>query len=213
MHAKIAKNLGIFKLMINEVEYLGSYPSVSKMPSNGMPQYAFVGRSNVGKSSLINMLTDRKSLARVSKQPGKTQMINLFAVDEAWLLVDLPGYGYAKRSKKMRNSWDIMVKTYLMESTELQVVFCLIDSNIPLQANDLNFINWLGSNQIPFALVFTKIDRVRKSKRPSQIPSIQKSLLEYWEELPTAFEASAITNQGRDAILKYIAHLNSALQM
>ena len=199
--------------MINEVEYLGSYPSVSKMPSNAMPQYAFVGRSNVGKSSLINMLTDHKSLARVSKQPGKTQMINLFAVDEAWLLVDLPGYGYAKRSKKMRNSWDIMVRTYLMESTELQVVFCLIDSNIPLQANDLNFINWLGSSQIPFALVFTKIDRVRKSKRPSQIPSIRKSLLQYWEELPTEFEASAITKQGRDAILKYIAHLNSALQL
>jgi GTP-binding protein len=100
-----------------------------------------------------------------------------------------------------------------MESTELQVVFCLIDSNIPLQANDLNFINWLGSSQIPFALVFTKIDRVRKSKRPSQIPSIQKSLLQYWEELPTAFEASAITKQGRDAILKYIADLNSALQL
>lgn len=200
-------------MMINEVEYLGSYPSVSKMPSNAMPQYAFVGRSNVGKSSLINMLTDHKSLARVSKQPGKTQMINLFAVDEAWLLVDLPGYGYAKRSKKMRNSWDIMVRTYLMESTELQVVFCLIDSNIPLQANDLNFINWLGSSQIPFALVFTKIDRVRKSKRPSQIPSIRKSLLQYWEELPTEFEASAITKQGRDAILKYIAHLNSALQL
>ncbi|NND04921.1 MAG: YihA family ribosome biogenesis GTP-binding protein [Saprospiraceae bacterium] len=196
--------------MINDVAYIGSYPSVTKIPSNAMPQYAFVGRSNVGKSSLINMLTDRKALARVSKQPGKTQMINLFAVDNAWCLVDLPGYGYAKQSKKMRNSWNKMVRNYLLGSNQLQLVFCLIDSNIPLQTNDLEFINWMGSNQVPFAIVYTKIDRVRKSKRPSQIPSIRRSLLEYWEKLPPEFQASAITKQGRDAILNYIADLSSA---
>ncbi len=209
MPAKFAINLGIFKPVIQEVTYIGSFPSIEKMPSNRMPQYAFVGRSNVGKSSLINMLTDRKALARVSKQPGKTQMINLFLVDESWLLVDLPGYGYAKQSKKKRSSWDRMVRNYLLNSPGLQVVFTLLDANIPLQRIDLDFINQLGTAQIPFAIVYTKIDRFRKNKRPSQIGPIREGLLKYWEELPPQFQVSTVTKEGRESLLEYIVQLNS----
>ncbi len=191
-----------------DVKFLGSFPSVSKIPGSKLPQYAFVGRSNVGKSSLINMLTGRKSLAKVSKQPGKTQMINLFSVDDQWMLVDLPGYGYAKQSIKKRKSWDIMVKTYLRESTQLQLVFSLIDSNIPLQNNDLDFVNWMGTNQIPFAIVYTKTDREKKHRLKKNIKRIREGLLEYWEFLPQQFQVSSVTREGREPLLQYIAELN-----
>ena len=181
--------------MHHDIEFLGSFPSVNKVPKDTRPHFAFVGRSNVGKSSLINMLTGRKQLARVSKQPGKTQMINLFAVDASWILVDLPGYGYARESKKKRKSWDIMVKKYLQDYAHLKVVFLLLDSNISLQQNDREFLQWIGTNQIPFALIYTKIDRLKSSKRMASIKKIRSALLEDWEFLPAEFAVSSITNE------------------
>lgn len=195
--------------MVKDVHFKGSFPSLVKMPVSKLPQFAFIGRSNVGKSSLINMLTDRKNLAKVSKQPGKTQMINLFEVNEAWLLVDLPGYGYAKQSKKKRRSWEIMVNNYLLNAENLKVSFVLIDANIPPQANDVEFINWLGSNGVPFSLVFTKTDRQNDTKINRSIDLFCQHLLEFWEELPTCFLVSAVTKKGKKEILDYIEQIST----
>ncbi|MBK8506293.1 MAG: YihA family ribosome biogenesis GTP-binding protein [Saprospiraceae bacterium] len=193
--------------MVKDVHFKGSFPSLAKMPVSKLPQFAFMGRSNVGKSSLINMLIDRKNLAQVSKQPGKTQMINLFEVNEAWLLVDLPGYGYAKQSKKKRKSWEIMVNDYLLNAAELKVSFVLIDANIPPQANDVGFINGLGSKGLPFSLVFTKTDRQSPRKINRSIDLFCQHLLEFWEELPPHFLASAVTRKGQKEILDYIEQI------
>jgi len=192
-----------------EVTFKGSFPSLSKMPAGNLPQFAFIGRSNVGKSSLINMLTDHRKLAKVSKQPGKTQLINLFEVDEKWVLVDLPGYGYAKESKKKRKSWEVMVNTYLKEAPMLQLAFVLIDSNIPPQQKDLDFINWLGTQGIPFSLVFTKTDRLVPRKTAKNVEAFCEALLEEWESLPPHFLASSVSKAGRDEILSYIVSLES----
>ncbi|MCL4109166.1 UNVERIFIED_CONTAM: hypothetical protein GTU68_028347 [Idotea baltica] len=180
------------------------------MPDDNLPQFAFIGRSNVGKSSLINMLTDRKKLAKVSKQPGKTQLINLFEVDEKWVLVDLPGYGYAKESKKKRKSWEVMVNTYLKDAPMLQLAFVLIDSNIPPQQIDLDFINWLGEHGIPFSLVFTKTDRLVARKTAKNVEAFCQVLLENWETLPPQFLASSVSRVGREEILSYIDSIGSA---
>ena len=198
--------------MIKAVHYQGSYPSLGKMPSHTTPQYAFIGRSNVGKSSLINMLTGRKALARVSKQPGKTQMINLFLVDGEWLLVDLPGYGYAKRSKKMRQQWRTMVTSYLRESPGLITAFLLLDASISPQRIDLDFMNWMGEERIPFAIVYTKVDRIRKSHRSKHMRKFREALLESWEMLPPQFMASSVTGEGQEALLSYIEELNESLK-
>jgi GTP-binding protein len=195
--------------MVKDVHFKGSFPSLTKMPVSKLPQFAFIGRSNVGKSSLINMLTDRKNLAKVSKQPGKTQMINLFEVNEAWLLVDLPGYGYAKQSKKKRRSWEIMVNDFLLNAAELKVAFVLIDANIPPQANDVEFINWLGSKGVPFSLVFTKTDRQNATKINRSVDSFCQHLLQFWEELPPLFLASAVTRKGQKEILDYIDQIST----
>jgi GTP-binding protein len=195
--------------MVKDVHFKGSFPSLVKMPASKLPQFAFIGRSNVGKSSLINMLTDRKNLAKVSKQPGKTQMINLFEVNEAWLLVDLPGYGYAKQSKKKRRSWETMVNNYLLNSEDLRLSFVLIDANIPPQANDVEFINWLGGNGIPFSLIFTKTDRQNDTKINRSIKLFCQHLLEFWEELPPQFLASAVTRKGKKEILEYIGQVSA----
>ncbi len=191
-----------------EVTFKGSFPSLWKMPEGNLPQFAFIGRSNVGKSSLINMLTDRKKIAKVSKQPGKTQLINLFEVDEKWILVDLPGYGYAKESKKKRKNWEVMVNTYLKEAPVLHLAFVLIDSNIPPQQIDLDFINWLGTNGIPFSLVFTKTDRLVARKTAKNVEAFCEALLADWESLPPYFLASSISRAGRDEILSYIVSLD-----
>ncbi|MBX2816204.1 MAG: ribosome biogenesis GTP-binding protein YihA/YsxC [Saprospiraceae bacterium] len=200
------------KIEIHDVVFKGSFPRYTALPEGDLPAYAFVGRSNVGKSSLINALTGRKKLARVSKTPGKTQLINLFEVEKEWHLVDLPGYGYAKESKKMRKKWDQMVRNYLQHAPNLVLAFVLVDSNIPLQARDLEFINWLGEKQLPFALVFTKVDRHRKRKdREAKINAIKSGLLEYWTDLPACFEVSAIRGDGKEEILLYIDTLNHSL--
>ncbi|MCB0685022.1 MAG: YihA family ribosome biogenesis GTP-binding protein [Saprospiraceae bacterium] len=193
--------------MIREVHFKGSFPSLKKMPECKLPQFAFIGRSNVGKSSLINLLTERKSIAKVSKQPGKTQMINLFEVNEEWILVDLPGYGYAKESKKKRSSWKSMVSTYLLESPMLHLAFVLIDANVPPQAIDIEFINWLGQNGIPFNLVFTKIDRQNTLQNNKQIEAFRNKMLENWEELPPYFAVSSVTRVGQEDLQSYIDRL------
>lgn len=193
--------------MISEVNFVGSFPSIDKMPDSRLPQFAFIGRSNVGKSSLINLVTERKNIAKVSKQPGKTQMLNLFEVNGRWMLVDLPGYGYAKESKKKRKSWQKMVSEYLIKAPMLQVAFVLIDINIPPQENDIAFINWLGSREIPFHLVFTKTDRQNSRKNKKQIEHFSQKLLEYWEELPRYFQVSSVTKQGQEELQHYIDKL------
>ena len=189
---------------ITNVAYIGSFPRESMCPQSGLPEFAFIGRSNVGKSSLINMLSGRKDIAKVSKQPGKTQMINYFEVDERWYLVDLPGYGYAKISKKTRESWSKMIHYYLRERLPLQAAFVLIDSRHPLQKVDQEFIAWCGENGIPFVLVFTKADKVRGANVEDNVEQIKEALLEDWEELPQTFITSAEKGYGRAEILAFI---------
>lgn len=189
---------------IKEVNYVASFPRESKCPKGKLPEFAFIGRSNVGKSSLINMLTGRKDLARVSKQPGKTSMINYFLVDEAWHLVDLPGYGYAKSSKKTRASWHKMITTYLKHREQLYCAFVLIDSRHELQAIDKEFIDWCGEAGVPFVLIYTKIDKVKKKDRHDHIKRIENRLLEEWTELPPSFVTSSEERIGKEEVMKFI---------
>ena len=199
-------------MIIRNIEFLGSFPSVNKSPISALPEYAFIGRSNVGKSTLINFITDRKDLAKVSSTPGKTQLINFFEIDESWHLVDLPGYGYAKSSKKKRSTWGKMITKYLVTREQLQCAFLLIDSRIPLQEIDHNFINWLGEKEIPFVIVYTKTDGVRKSKLPSHLKQIEDKLLEEWTEIPKTFKTSSSHREGREELLKFIGECNEAFE-
>ncbi len=194
--------------MVQQVRFEGSYPQLAKIPEVDQPAYAFVGRSNVGKSSLINTLVGRKAAARVSKQPGKTQLINVFRVNEQWQLIDLPGYGYAKESKKKRYQWERMVRSYLKGARNLQTTFLLVDANIPPQELDVTFLNWLGQEQIPCSLVYTKVDRLKRNQRQANLLRIKRKFLESWESLPPEFAASSVTGEGRELILQYIAKLN-----
>ncbi len=195
---------------IKSATYIGSFPREAGCPKDGKPEYAFIGRSNVGKSSLINMLCNRKELARVSNKPGKTQNLNFYLINEAWYLVDLPGYGYAKVSKKTRESFEKMIEQYLLERKKLQCAFVLIDANIPPQKIDLEFVNWLGEKGVPFVLVFTKTDRMSKLQGQRQVDLFNKALKENWEALPPHFITSAVERTGRDALLDYIAEINKA---
>ena len=194
---------------IKEVEFIGSFERESQCPQEMVPEYAFIGRSNVGKSSLINMLCNRKGLAKVSNTPGKTQTINFFKVDDSWNLVDLPGYGYAKISKKMRDKWEDMIERFLITRSQLQVIFVLIDSRHDLQTIDLEFINWLGDRRVPFVLVYTKIDKLKKAQVGENIEKIQNSMLQYWNSLPDQFITSAEKKDGRKEILNFIGDLNN----
>lgn len=194
---------------IKEVEFIGSFERESQCPQDIVPEYAFIGRSNVGKSSLINMLCNRKGLAKVSNTPGKTQTINFFRVDDSWHLVDLPGYGYAKSSKKMRRKWEDMIERYLVTRSQIQVVFVLLDSRHELQSIDLEFVNWLGERSVPFVLVYTKIDKLPKLKVEEHINKIQNGLLNYWNSLPDQFVTSSEKKEGRKEILDFIGDLNN----
>ncbi|MDF1696236.1 MAG: ribosome biogenesis GTP-binding protein YihA/YsxC [Saprospiraceae bacterium] len=194
---------------IKEVEFIGSFERESQCPKDMVPEYAFIGRSNVGKSSLINMLCNRKGLAKVSNTPGKTQTINYFRVDDAWHLVDLPGYGYAKISKKMRHKWESMIERYLITRPQLQVIFVLLDSRHELQSIDLEFVNWLGDRRVPFVLVYTKIDKLKRLQVEDNIKRIQNGLLKYWNTLPDQFITSSEKKEGRQEILDFIGDLNN----
>ena len=189
-------------------DYSASYPKVSLCPGDQKPEYAFIGRSNVGKSSLINMLLSRKELARTSKKPGKTQMINYYIVNKEWYVVDLPGYGYAKISKSMRKKWQQMIEGYLQRRENLQCAFVLLDSNIPPQNIDVEFINWLGQARVPFVIVYTKADRAKPDILEANIKRIQDKLLEFWNELPQQFITSAHKAEGKDEILDLIEDVN-----
>lgn len=193
-------------MIIKSAKYLTSSVSVSQCPTPILPEYAFIGRSNVGKSSLINMLTGRNKLAKVSHTPGKTQTINHFIINEDWYLVDLPGYGYAKISKVQRKKWEQFIRNYLQKRDNLQCVCLLIDSRIPPQKIDLEFANWLGSMFIPFVIIFTKTDD-RKYK-PQNIEVFRAALLETWEEMPQHFLTSSRLKSGRDEVLDFIGGVN-----
>lgn len=194
-----------------QINYHASYHKVEQCPNPDRPEFAFIGRSNVGKSSLINSLFGRKELAYVSKQPGKTQSINFYKVEEDLYIVDLPGFGYAKHSKKQRSSWDKMTKQYFLNRGNLACVFVLIDANIPLQKIDREFIGWLGEHQIPYALVFTKSDKSKPRELKKNIDQIKQDLLEEWEYLPEQFVTSAVKNEGKDLVLEYLFNLADEL--
>ncbi len=191
-------------MIIKTAAFSCSYATVTKCPDAKRNEYAFIGRSNVGKSSLINYVTNYNDLAKVSSTPGKTQLINFFDINESWNLVDLPGYGFAKVSKKDREIFSKMIKNYLSNRTQLQYVFVLIDSRIPPQKIDLEFISWLGENGIPFVIVFTKKDVSRKRSAPKNIEAFKEAMLEQWEELPAMFETSAFNRVGKEEILDFI---------
>ncbi len=195
-------------MLINTARFVTSAPSVDKCPNSAMHEYAFIGRSNVGKSSLINMLTGQKSLAMTSSTPGKTMLINHFVINDSWQIVDLPGYGYAKRSKADRARLEVMIKNYILHRPQMTNLFLLIDSRHDPQRIDLEFMEWLGENGIPFSIVFTKLDKLGPVAGKQQTAKYCETLLDQWEELPPVFRTSALDSRGRDAILDYIDELN-----
>lgn len=195
-------------MLIKQAEFIISNTDYRKCPTPDKPEYAFIGRSNVGKSSLINKLTGRNSLAKVSGSPGKTQLINHFLINKNWYLVDLPGYGYAKTSKINIQKWQQFVREYLLNRENLYCVFVLIDSRHEPQKIDLEFIRYLGEKAIPMALVFTKTDKLSKSKLHNNIMVYENKLLEEWEELPQIFLTSAVSGVGTEELIKYIDEIN-----
>lgn len=197
-------------MQIKTAEFVISNTDVSKCPAGNMPEYAFIGRSNVGKSSLINMLTGVKGLAMTSQKPGKTQLINHFLVNRDWHLVDLPGYGYAQLGKENRERLKNIIESYVLNRTQLYNLFVLVDSRHEPQKIDLEFMEWLGENAIPFSIVFTKVDKLSKSRMQENIEKYKNQLLEVWEELPPIFITSSEKRIGRDELLDYIDSINKA---
>lgn len=189
-----------------------SAPLVSMCPNDTKPEYAFIGRSNVGKSSLINMLTNHSKLAKTSSTPGKTLLINHFIINKEWYLVDLPGYGFAKRSKKEVDRLDQMIRGYILQREQLANVFVLVDIRLEPQKIDLEFIEWLGVSNIPFSIVFTKADKLSATKANQSVEAYKQKLLETWEELPPIFMTSSEKKQGRDEVLGYIEQINKELK-
>ena len=188
---------------ITKSKFTESFSRLNQAPRGNRPEFAFIGRSNVGKSSLINMLTQRRELARTSGTPGKTQLINLFLINNSWYLADLPGYGYAKRSKTTRAKWERRTEEYFLTREQMLCAFVLVDANVPPQKIDLEFINWLGEHGVPFAIVFTKTDR-KKSRDGGYVEAFKETLLEAWEELPPTFVTSAVKEVGREEVLSFI---------
>lgn len=195
-------------MSIHKATFIGSYPKLAQCPEPNMPEYAFCGRSNVGKSSLINMLTEHQKLAKTSGTPGKTQLLNYFLIDDAWYLVDLPGYGFAKVSKKSRKTWWSMITQYVRFRESLLTVFVLVDGMIKPQKNDIEFINMLGENGVAFSIVFTKVDRIKPKEFKKNRKAFEEKLLESWEELPNIFVTSSKTGQGKDELREFILSIN-----
>ncbi|MBR6320459.1 MAG: YihA family ribosome biogenesis GTP-binding protein [Prevotella sp.] len=196
---------------IKTAEFSVSSPMVSLCPKDTKPEYAFIGRSNVGKSSLINMLCRNKKLAKTSSTPGKTLLINHFIINREWYLVDLPGYGFAKRSKKEVQRLDQMIRGYILEREQLVNVFVLVDVRLEPQAIDLEFINWLGLSGVPFSIVFTKADKLTGAKVRANVEAYKKKMLETWEEMPPHFITSAEKSEGRQELLDYIESINKEI--
>lgn len=197
---------------IKQAEFTLSAPNVNMCPKDNKPEYAFIGRSNVGKSSLINMLCGNKRLAKTSATPGKTLLINHFIINREWYLVDLPGYGFAKRSKSEIKRLEQMIDGYILQREQMVCVFVLIDIRLEAQKIDLEFINWLGESSIPFAIVFTKADKLTATKAKANVEAYKRTLSETWEEMPTMFVTSAEKKTGRDELLEYIDGINKSLK-
>lgn len=191
-----------------KAEFIISNTTVEKCPPPDKPEYAFIGRSNVGKSSLINMLAGHKKLAKTSGRPGKTQLINHFLFEDYWYLVDLPGYGYARVSKAKKADWGIMIENYLQQRSNLMCVFVLIDVRLDPQEADMEFMHWLSEKQIPFVMVFTKGDKLSPPKRDKSIAFYRKEMLKSWEFMPQYFVTSAVQNKGREELLNFIHDIN-----
>ncbi|RXQ96731.1 YihA family ribosome biogenesis GTP-binding protein [Ancylomarina salipaludis] len=195
-------------MKVNTAEFIISNSEVKKCPQANMPEYAFIGRSNVGKSSLINMLTNHKSLAKISGKPGKTQLINHFLINKEWYLVDLPGYGYAKVSKNLRSGFSKIIYSYIESRENLVNLFVLVDSRHDAQQIDLNFMEWLNMNGIAFSIVFTKADKLTKKKLADNIETYKKQMLVRWEEMPPYFITSSSSGMGQEEILNFIEETN-----
>lgn len=198
-------------MIIKSAEFVISNTDHKKGPSD-KPEFAFIGRSNVGKSSLINMLTGHKKLAKTSSTPGKTQLINHFEINEQWYLVDLPGYGYAKTSKKNRSTWEQFITNYLLHSTQLLNIFVLLDARLAPQKIDLEFMNWCGEKGLPFSMVFTKIDKLSSSQLQKNLQVYKKEMLKSWEALPPVFTTSSSSNFGQEKLLGYMEDILSSLK-
>ena len=196
--------LELLSMGIRESEFISSSTTLASSPNTNLPEFAFIGRSNVGKSSLINMLTGRKQLAKISIKPGKTQTINHFLINKAWYIVDLPGYGYASVSKDKKAGFGKMIEAYVPKSTNLFCLFILIDIRLKPQPIDLSFINWAGSKEVPIALVFTKADKLTKSQVLQNQKIFETELLTYWEALPPRFITSAEKKTGKEELLAFI---------
>jgi GTP-binding protein len=198
-------------MQISSAEFIMSNSDVTKCPDKNLPEYAFIGRSNVGKSSLINMLTGRKNLAKTSGRPGKTQLINHFLINKVWYLVDLPGYGYARVSKKAKKTFQKFITQYFEKRKQLVSAFVLIDVRHEPQKIDMEFMQWLGENGIPFSMVFTKADKLKPAELEKNIAEYQGQMLEFWEEMPPFFVTSSSKGIGKDEILDYIENVNASL--
>jgi GTP-binding protein len=194
---------------IKEAHFIVSNTDVKKCPPPNKPEYAFIGRSNVGKSSLINKLTNKKSLAKISGKPGKTRLINHYIINNEWYLVDLPGYGYAEVPKKERLKWEQFIKRYILQRENLYCVFVLVDSRHEPQKPDLEFMEWLGISQIPFVIIFTKIDKLKPSELENNLKKYEEKLFETWETMPGYYVSSAETGHGTSEILDFIETVNT----
>ncbi|MBQ9887674.1 MAG: YihA family ribosome biogenesis GTP-binding protein [Bacteroidales bacterium] len=199
-------------MIITDATFAGSSTRVSQRTSSGLPEFAFIGRSNVGKSSLINMLTGRRGLAKTSSTPGKTQLVNHFLINKEWYLVDLPGYGYAKMGKKGRAELSNIIDDYILNSKEMVLLFVLIDSRHDIQQNDMDFLSSLGENGIPFAIIFTKCDKLSQTAFNAQLERNKGQLSELWDPLPDMLSSSSENGKGKDEILNYIDNLIKSLE-
>lgn len=199
-------------MIIKSAEFVISNTEYEKCPKSSLPEYAFIGRSNVGKSSLINMITNHSNLAKTSSRPGKTQLINHFLINEEWHLVDLPGYGFARVSKMQKTKWEQFIKEYILKREQLTALVVLIDVRHTPQRIDLEFMEWLATNAIPFVMIFTKADKLKRSKIDKTVQTYKDIMLEQWEELPEMFLSSAETGKGKDQILNYIEEINNSIK-
>lgn len=191
-------------MLIKEAIFIVSNTEIKNCPTDKKPEFAFIGRSNVGKSSLINMLTGKKGLAKTSGTPGKTQLINHFLINDEWYIVDLPGYGYARASKSMRSKWEKFIADYLTKRETLMNIFVLLDARLEPQKIDLEFMNWCGEKGLPFSMVFTKIDKLSSSVLQKNLAKYKKEMLKYWEEIPPVFTSSSTSRFGREQLLNYV---------
>jgi GTP-binding protein len=199
-------------MLVKKAVFISSYDNYKDCPSKNTPEFAFIGRSNVGKSSLINMLTNNSKLAKISSTPGKTQTINFFNINDEWNMVDLPGYGWARVSKTEKSKWDLMNMEYMLYREQLQLVFVLIDSRLDPQPIDIEFIQWVGEQEIPFSLVFTKSDKQTRNKTGTTIAKFTNELYKTWDELPPIFITSAEKGLGKEEILEYISEVNHSFK-